>query len=659
MSSLLAAASLPRVADASVHDSAQKQQNQAVVLLARHQPRAFLILIIFSLIEMNASNQIPLGSRESKKPVKNCRVPDSRGTLYSLQSTCSHQDYCTLEPGQEVFGNGSLVSLKCFYTYMLREEQLDFVVCYDGAWYPKDHSCLKMCRARHYKTINLTCFYKGKPVACNNNYRIGTMVTRSCKPGYRTDTENEPNHCLKNGKWQFILSECTPERRSLLAKIELGHNRNASDFEVGKQIRLSCNVDGYPAPTNITWFKDGQLLRSGGRIALNETKLGNYTISIQNATLSDSGTYQCRAENEHSSSTNTANIFVYYVYPYEPLNLFMFPMGSNVSLLCMVTILQLLPLPDTVRWFKSGQQILMRDRITITDLNCTLLTNELDLQRGVHSECKSQLIIEQASLSDSDEYKCEVEGRIMKNEKMRHEKINRTMLLSVYIPQEVSTEIKMAETKFPAGSNIEIPCVVNGIPSPIIKWFVNGNDVSIYRGANIFLHNFNYKNQVLNINGAEVFHSGTYKCTAQRGDSADESAVEISVTTTEQCSLSETRAGNCFHSIPRWTFVPEYNQCSMFYYGRCEGNLLNHFENSFESRDMCLATCMPAADRQVCQLPLANTSDSCQYFRYFPVWYHDAKLKICQQFTYGQCLGNANWFKTKEDCQGLCVNEPE
>lgn len=39
---------------------------------------------------------------------------------------------------------------------------------------------------------------------------------------------------------------------------------------------------------------------------------------------------------------------------------------------------------------------------------------------------------------------------------------------------------------------------------------------------------------------------------------------------------------------------------------------------------------------------------------YFPTWYYDVDRKQCGQFIYGGCLGNANNFKTRDECEALC-----
>ena len=37
------------------------------------------------------------------------------------------------------------------------------------------------------------------------------------------------------------------------------------------------------------------------------------------------------------------------------------------------------------------------------------------------------------------------------------------------------------------------------------------------------------------------------------------------------------------------------------------------------------------------------------------MWHYDQKFKQCNSFTYGGCLGNANRFKGREDCERTCV----
>lgn len=55
----------------------------------------------------------------------------------------------------------------------------------------------------------------------------------------------------------------------------------------------------------------------------------------------------------------------------------------------------------------------------------------------------------------------------------------------------------------------------------------------------------------------------------------------------------------------------------------------------------------------MCNLP--KIAGPCE--GYYPTWYFDAERGQCGQFIYGGCLGNANRFKTREECNSQCVPE--
>ncbi|XP_039281799.1 modular serine protease isoform X3 [Nilaparvata lugens] len=84
-------------------------------------------------------------------------------------------------------------------------------VCYDGVWYPKIHSCQRSCKAIDLNTLDLECTYKGQAVSCVDDVRVGTQAAIACKQGFITDRNYEMrNHCLKTGKWKYVMYDCAP-----------------------------------------------------------------------------------------------------------------------------------------------------------------------------------------------------------------------------------------------------------------------------------------------------------------------------------------------------------------------------------------------------------------------------------------------------------------
>ncbi|CAL1675129.1 unnamed protein product [Lasius platythorax] len=111
------------------------------------------------------------------------------------------------------------------------------------------------------------------------------------------------------------------------------------------------------------------------------------------------------------------------------------------------------------------------------------------------------------------------------------------------------------------------------------------------------------------------------------------------------CGLKKDR-GSCRDFTVKWFYDTDYGGCSRFWYGGCEGN-----ENRFKTQEECKEVCVQPKGKAACSLP--KIAGPCE--GYHPTWYYDAGRKQCGQFIYGGCLGNANKFKTREECEELCV----
>ena len=65
---------------------------------------------------------------------------------------------------------------------------------------------------------------------------------------------------------------------------------------------FSCNATGNPAPT-ISWTKDGSPVNNNSRISLSED---NKELTIRYVSRTDSGEYQCVADNSLGNDTSNA-----------------------------------------------------------------------------------------------------------------------------------------------------------------------------------------------------------------------------------------------------------------------------------------------------------------------------------------------------------------
>ncbi|XP_050294454.1 papilin isoform X2 [Anthonomus grandis grandis] len=76
-------------------------------------------------------------------------------------------------------------------------------------------------------------------------------------------------------------------------------------------------------------------------------------------------------------------------------------------------------------------------------------------------------------------------------------------------------------------------------------------------------------------------------------------------------------------------------------------------ENRFKTKEECEGVCVKPQGIERCNLPKVN--GSCD--GYFLKWYYDKEMRQCSQFAYSGCLGNDNKFDTREECAELCSKD--
>ncbi|XP_064398256.1 BPTI/Kunitz domain-containing protein-like [Halichondria panicea] len=104
------------------------------------------------------------------------------------------------------------------------------------------------------------------------------------------------------------------------------------------------------------------------------------------------------------------------------------------------------------------------------------------------------------------------------------------------------------------------------------------------------------------------------------------------------CHLPKV-TGLCKAYFPRYYFSKKSGECEKFIYGGCGGNA-----NNFKTLQQCQQKC------GICNLP--KVTGHCKAS--LPRYHFCKKSGHCEKFIYGGCGGNANNFKTLQQCQQKC-----
>ncbi|XP_056307521.1 protogenin B [Danio aesculapii] len=116
-------------------------------------------------------------------------------------------------------------------------------------------------------------------------HHSGTYVCRATTPGTR-------NYTTAAGNLTVLLPPSLVEKPESQTRPRAG------------TARFSCQAEGTPVP-QITWFKNGEVIRSNGR-----TKMYNNKLVITQIIPEDDAFYQCLAENSQGSVVSTSRLIV-------------------------------------------------------------------------------------------------------------------------------------------------------------------------------------------------------------------------------------------------------------------------------------------------------------------------------------------------------------
>ncbi|XP_023195302.1 hemicentin-1 [Xiphophorus maculatus] len=247
---------------------------------------------------------------------------------------------------------------------------------------------------------------------------------------------------------------------------------------VNKTAQLDCHVNGNPTP-KITWFKDGQVMSSGGpRSILSNGR----TLQVSNAQVSETGQYVCVAENVAGSAEKHFNLNVHVsptIVGVTPENVTVV-VNNFVSLTCEASGFP----PPTLSWLNDRGPIQPKS-------NALIMPGSRTLQ------------ILKAKVSDGGKYSCvaiNAAGQAHKH-----------IYLTVYVPPSIrgnSGDVPV-EVNILVGKSVTLECESNAVPPPIITWYRNGRVVTETTNIHILPGG-----QMLQIKRSEVSDTGQYVCMA-------------------------------------------------------------------------------------------------------------------------------------------------
>ncbi|XP_025763270.1 contactin-4 isoform X1 [Oreochromis niloticus] len=247
---------------------------------------------------------------------------------------------------------------------------------------------------------------------------------------------------------------------------------------IDANLQWECKAIGKPRPT-YRWLKNGQSLKAEERIHLEAGRL-----TIPKISLSDSGMYQCVAENEHGSVYASAELKVVASPPdftRRPVKKStVIQRGGEVVLECRP---HASPRATISWWREGGMHLKDSERRTIMEDGTLRITN--------------------ISKSDGGRYTCVARNRFGTS--------SSTGSLVVKEPTKIIVPPLSLDAS--VGQSIVLPCEVSSDSSlsPIFKWFFNGKAIDFNRQEHFEMIGGGFAGDLM-VRNIQLKHSGKYVC---------------------------------------------------------------------------------------------------------------------------------------------------
>ncbi|XP_058700917.1 contactin-6 [Poecile atricapillus] len=256
-----------------------------------------------------------------------------------------------------------------------------------------------------------------------------------------------------------------------------------------------CKARGTPNPS-YSWLKNGQPLMSEERI-----QIENGTLLIPMLNLSDSGLYQCVAENKYDTIYANAELRVIAAAPDFSRNpvkkLSVVQVGGEVTIGCKPSASP----RAVVSWRKGSELLRQNKRVVLLEDGSLRISNITKADAGVYI-CVATNQFGTARNS----------GNLIVKE--------RTVIT-----------IPPSDTDATVGESIVLPCQVSHDPSldVVFWWSFNGQRIDLSRGIHHFERIGRESAGDLMIRNIQLHHSGKYVCMVQTSLDSQSAAADIIV----------------------------------------------------------------------------------------------------------------------------------
>nr|XP_048286978.1 hemicentin-1 isoform X1 [Myodes glareolus] len=262
---------------------------------------------------------------------------------------------------------------------------------------------------------------------------------------------------------------------------KIQHGIRHIKVQVGQRVDIPCNAHGSPPPV-FTWFKSARpVLIDGVQLPSNP----DGTLSIEQAVISDAGTYTCVATNIAGSDEAEATLHVQEPPTVEDLQPpFNTPFQERLAnqRIAFPCPAKGTPKP-TIKWLHNGREL------TGQEPGVSVL------------EDGALLVIASLTPHNNGEYICVAINEAGTTERKYHLKVN--------VPPAIKDKEHLTNVSVLVNQLTSLYCEVEGTPSPVISWYKD--DIQVTESSTVQIVN---NGKTLKLFKVSAEDTGKYSCKA-------------------------------------------------------------------------------------------------------------------------------------------------